>query len=161
MLTRWVLRFELQIPTTLFPLVLVHCDVSLPWCYSNHHSDVLDVQVLVSFYLIVPSGTLSKWVFFFFFWSQSIWVSLVTFKDSASTEDVFWGLLTWLMRFSYLPNSLLKEFHSPWFPLWEFHNQGRVSLTDRQKSRTRGNSWDTHCRKTISHLCSSGPAYLS
>lgn len=91
MLTPWTLSFEFQIPTTLFPHILIHCVMSITQCCSCLHTDVIDVQVPASIHLLMPSGILPQLV-------QVIWV---TFKDPASIDNVSWRLPTWLMIFIY------------------------------------------------------------
>lgn len=150
-MTLWVLSFAFQFLVTLFLLILIHCVMSITWCYSSLHTDVLNVQVLARFHLAIASGILSL----------SVWVILVTSKDPAFIEDVSWSLPTWPLLLIYLTagsqkNSGLID------PL------SGVSLSQKSKSCCQtdvqgpGETLETHTviRRFISHLCSSGPAYL-
>lgn len=151
MVTLRALSFAFQIPTTLFLLILIHCVMSITWCYSSLNTEVLNVQMLAKFHLTIPSGIQSP----------SVWVILVTSKDPAFIEDVSWSLPTWLLLLIYLTAGSQKNSGLIDSPLGSFIIiEEWVLLPDRCPGP--GETLETHTiiRQFISHLCSSGPAYL-
>lgn len=159
MLILWVLRFELQIPTTLFTLVLVHCDMSLLRCYSSHQRDALDVHILVSFYLSVPSGIPSKWFLTDHSQYGLVWWHLKTRHPQKMSSGVF--VLIYLTSVTLTTvskkNSIVTDPLSGSFT----SRTEWVLLPDRSPGPRETLETHTVIRLSIFHLCYSGPAYLS